>query len=151
MWSDVGQNEDNMLFNVRTLNYTLNLFVLSILCYSHTLSCLPSLPNWCQVNFIKMVFSQIKLCRDYALFGRHFWPKFDGRGHENILKDRDVGFPNFCWRTSEPFFKQTASGHLPFQECPRLEDQRLVRKGCPQIPSRIGWLQSDSHVLGPIY
>ena len=32
--------------------------------------------------------SRIKLCRDYALFRGHFWPKFDGRGHENILKDR---------------------------------------------------------------
>ena len=37
---------------------------------------------------IYALLSRIKLCRDYALFGGHFWQKFDGRGHENILKDR---------------------------------------------------------------
>ena len=37
---------------------------------------------------IYALLSRIKLCRDYALFGGHFWRKFDGRGHENILKDR---------------------------------------------------------------
>ena len=28
------------------------------------------------------------LCRDYALFGGHFWPKFGSGGHKNILVDR---------------------------------------------------------------
>jgi hypothetical protein len=40
---------------------------------------------------IYALLSRIKLCRDYALFGGHFWQKFDGRGHENILKDRGLG------------------------------------------------------------
>ena len=31
-----------------------------------------------------------QLCRDYALFGGHFWPKYGGRGHRNILKDREA-------------------------------------------------------------
>ena len=37
---------------------------------------------------IYALLSQIKLCRYYALFGGHFWPKFHGRGQQNILKDR---------------------------------------------------------------
>ena len=40
------------------------------------------------VYLIYAILSRIKFCRDYALFGGHFWPKFDGMGHENILKDR---------------------------------------------------------------
>ena len=43
---------------------------------------------------IYALLSRIKLCRDYALFGGHFWQKFDGRGHENILKDREESFSN---------------------------------------------------------
>ena len=35
--------------------------------------------------------SQIKLCRDNALFGGHFGPKFDGWGHTNIFEDRVAG------------------------------------------------------------
>ena len=37
---------------------------------------------------IHALLSQNQVCRDYALFGGHFWPKFGGRGHRNILKDR---------------------------------------------------------------
>ena len=44
------------------------------------------------VYLIYALLSRIKFCRDYALFKGHFWPKFDGRGHGNILKDREVGF-----------------------------------------------------------
>ena len=40
------------------------------------------------VYLIYALLSRIKFCRDYALFKGHFWPKFDGRGHGNILKDR---------------------------------------------------------------
>ena len=39
---------------------------------------------------IYALLSRIKLCRDYALFGGHFWQKFDGWGHENILKDHTM-------------------------------------------------------------
>ena len=39
---------------------------------------------------IYAILSQIKLCRDYGLFGGHLWLKFDGRGYKNILKDREI-------------------------------------------------------------
>ena len=45
------------------------------------------------VYLIYALLSRIKFCRDYALFKGHFWPKFDGRGHGNILKDRDGAIP----------------------------------------------------------
>ena len=35
--------------------------------------------TWC--NMVQ------QLCGDYAFFGEHFWPKFGGGGHENILVD----------------------------------------------------------------
>ena len=34
-----------------------------------------------QINFIYALLSQIQLCRDYALFEGHFWPKFGDGGH----------------------------------------------------------------------
>ena len=37
---------------------------------------------------INPLLSRIPLCRNYALFGGHFWPKSGGRGHANILYDR---------------------------------------------------------------
>ena len=44
---------------------------------------------------IYALLSQIQLCRDYVLFGGHFWPKFVERGHKNILKDRGPGATNW--------------------------------------------------------
>ena len=39
-----------------------------------------------QINFIYALLSQIQLCRDYALFEGHFWPKFgDRRGTKTFL------------------------------------------------------------------
>ena len=32
--------------------------------------------------------SRVQLCRDYALLGGHFGPKFGGWGHTNVFKDR---------------------------------------------------------------
>ena len=46
---------------------------------------------------IHALLSQNQVCRDYALFGGHFWPKFGGRGHRNILKDQAL---NSTW----PFY-----------------------------------------------
>ena len=37
---------------------------------------------------IYALLSRTQPCRDYALFGRHFWPKSGGRGHKNILYGR---------------------------------------------------------------
>ena len=54
--------------------------------------------------------SRIKLCRDYALFGGHFWTKFDGRGHENILKDRGVDWSLWQLLDSQDRLQQCLSG-----------------------------------------
>ena len=37
---------------------------------------------------IYALLSRIKLCRDNALFGGHFWPKFDGRGHPGSINQQ---------------------------------------------------------------
>ena len=47
--------------------------------------------NWLKCAPLYAVLSQTQHRRDYALLGGHFWPKFDGRGHKNILKDQGDG------------------------------------------------------------
>ena len=46
--------------------------------------------DFSQINLIFALFSRIQLCRNYALFGGNFWPKFGDGGHKNILMDRGV-------------------------------------------------------------
>ena len=48
----------------------------------------PSCEGKSAINSLYLIYallSRIRHCRDFALFGGHFWPKFDGRGHTNIL------------------------------------------------------------------
>ena len=55
----------------------------------------PSCEGKSAINSLCLIYallSRIRHCRDFALFGGHFWPKFDGRGHTNILKDRGTAF-----------------------------------------------------------
>ena len=42
--------------------------------------------DW-DLGLMRVLLSQIQLCRDYALFGGYFWPTSVGRGHKNILYD----------------------------------------------------------------
>ena len=44
---------------------------------------------------IYALLSRTQPCRDYALFGGHFWPKSGGGGHKNIFKDRAMYCPDF--------------------------------------------------------
>ena len=53
---------------------------------------------------IYALLSRIKLCRDYALFGGHFWQKFYGWGHESILKDRVLVSPPVLLTTTGKMF-----------------------------------------------
>ena len=64
-----------------------------------------------RINLIYAHLLQIQLCRDYAFFGGHFWPKFGGRGHKNILVGRASGCTLFL-QSAELVSSATGSHHL---------------------------------------
>ena len=49
----------------------------------------------CQINSIYALLSRIHHCRDYTLFGGHFWPTFGGGGRKNILVDQGSMLPKW--------------------------------------------------------